>query len=1078
MNVKLKILLLSFVLISQGWSLGFITTGFWQNTPPPAGLPVLAFSNLPLDNAYTANLNVSVGGANVLNYRYKLGLAATTDCTNATGYSAAPISIGLNITDDLSGLTTEDYKLCGIGINGLSVEQDFSIATEYVWTHFPPVRAIVENPPAGGIITNDYTRLDIGGTDVDRFRYKVGATGSVDCTNAAGYSDFRDAGTSRLLDFSVPDDGPIKLCLIGMNPSAAVQAFADATEYTYTKDAPVQFNFTTAAQSADEGSGNLVLQVNLKRRRNVAVNLSIGAIGNALENTHFSIPVKSFTIPSGSLSTNVTVDIQSGIPNGEDRILQVYADHYSHLESYPGEVFSSNIMIKDTNVVRSTITEVAMKYSHSCVVRSNGTIACWGTNTNGQVGDGTSIERGQPVTIAGTDWRNVSVGSNTTCALKTDNTAHCWGLNTSGQVGTGSTTPSFFSTPQPVTGGHSFSKITSIGSANCGLTLSKKIFCWGIGSAGRLGDGTNTNRSVPTAITRNDLDWKDVAGGNSEFCALEDTSGDLYCWGWNEDGLINQTYNVASTPYLVDSSDNYKSVKLGQFSGCVINQSDELKCWGANYGGEAMLPDPFDSPVPVHVDTAYTYRSVALGIANTGYDPHGCGVTTTNQVRCWGTDNTYSGGGALGRRPLMFYERNAPANVDTGSAYDKIVVGQSSTCGILTNGDLRCFGSTGVTAIPSPFTGVKTTPTDILPHLNVKSIEAPGEAACRIDSDDKLYCIGTALLEYEVNRQWTKIMPTLTFKKVSLSTGFYGGSGYGCAQDSTDKLWCWNYEEGGDYTYIPTEVAGVTVKDFAVSQDTLCYLDLTNKILCKGSNASGNLGNGTDGFGTGVYTFNEILGGRTYKKLSGGNGMICAIDSVDQVYCWGTGGTLGNGTTVGSGTPTLINDATAYASLSTRNVHCGITTAGILKCWGYNMEGQVGNSRPSGGARVLSPAAVTSADTFSFVAAGSYETACAINSSSKLFCWGTNRAIFGTGDNRLGTGSTANNLTVPTAVDAATDYQSVTAGYSPEQQCGITTGQKLKCWGKLNETFYYDSYANAFGFDHGLPYTVPGLTGN
>lgn len=1079
MRLFFLIILFSLIFSNQTWSFGFITTGFWQNAPLPTGLPVLSFSNLPANESFTGNLNVSVGGANVFKYRYKLGLASSTDCTNSADYSVAPISVGLNIMDSMSELTNESYKICGVGINAVDVEQDYSIATEYTWTHFPPVRAIVETFPLGGNIDSDFYRLIIAGTDIDDFKYKTGDGATLDCTDPSDYLGYYNTG-NRLLDFSSVDDGLLKLCLVGINYNGDEQSFSDATEYLFMKDAPVQFNFVTAAQSVNEGSGNLNLQVSLKRIRNVDVSLSFGFSGTSLEGSHFNFPVKSATIPSGSLSTTVSIDIQSGIPDGEERILQIYADYNNPDESYPGEVFSSNIIIKDTNIVRTTASEISMKGSHSCLVKANGTLVCWGTNSNAQLGDTTTDERPLPVAVSGSNWRSVSVGSLHTCALKTDNSAHCWGYNSNGQLGTGAFAASNYSSPQAVTGGQSFTKIVSTSTTNCGLTTSKKIFCWGNGTSGQLGDGTFVSKSAPTSISRNDLDWKDIAGGLGEFCAIEDLTGHLYCWGRNDDGLVNQTYSNVNEAFLVDDSDSYENVNIGQFSGCVINTFSELKCWGENYGGEVPLPAPYWSATPVHVDTNFLYKSVAIGIANTGYDPHGCGVTTTDQLRCWGTDSSY-GGGALGRRTLMFFDNNDPADVDVGSSYISVRVAEASTCGILTTGELRCFGSTGSSSIPSPFIGLKTSPTDVNPSLNLKAIDNSGSASCRIDANDKLSCIGTGMLEWEINRQWTKILPTLSFKKVALSVGFYGDNGYSCAQDFSDKLWCWSYYTDSSYSeYIiqPTEVVGLTIKDFAVTNDSVCVIDSDDKILCRGGNSSGTLGNGTSGFGTGVYTFTEILGNRTYKKISGGRGLICAIDSLDQIYCWGTDGTLGDGTTAGSATPVQVNDATSYADFSVRQVACGITTSGVLKCWGYNLDGQVGNGRPSSGARVLSPTAVTGAITFASVYASAYETACGVSTASKLYCWGKNRATFGSGDNRLATGSFASYLTVPTAVDSATDYASVSTAYRPEQNCAITTGQKFKCWGKFNSSFYYESMPNAFGFDHAIPYTVPGVTGN
>ena len=87
------------------------------------------------------------------------------------------------------------------------------------------------------------------------------------------------------------------------------------------------------------------------------------------------------------------------------------------------------------------VPAVAAGYAHTCTIRTDGTLWCWGSNYSGELGDGTATSQTTPERAGtATNWAGIDAGGNFTCALRTDGTLWCWGSNTRGQLGDGSTT--------------------------------------------------------------------------------------------------------------------------------------------------------------------------------------------------------------------------------------------------------------------------------------------------------------------------------------------------------------------------------------------------------------------------------------------------------------------------------------------------------------------------------------------------------------------------------------------------------------------------------------------------------------
>ena len=140
-----------------------------------------------------------------------------------------------------------------------------------------------------------------------------------------------------------------------------------------------------------------------------------------------------------------------------------------------------------------------------CAVMLDSTVECWGWNDLGQVGDGTiGGIRPLPVPVAGLkDVDRVAVGGRHSCALLRDHTARCWGGNLDGEIGDGTTT----NRPSPVPlrsptgyGNWLLSDIQTGGGFTCAVDMDGKVWCWGRNEYGQLGDGTTVNRTVPTRV--------------------------------------------------------------------------------------------------------------------------------------------------------------------------------------------------------------------------------------------------------------------------------------------------------------------------------------------------------------------------------------------------------------------------------------------------------------------------------------------------------------------------------------------------------------------------------------------------
>ena len=166
--------------------------------------------------------------------------------------------------------------------------------------------------------------------------------------------------------------------------------------------------------------------------------------------------------------------------------------------------------------------------AHQCVVRPDASLWCWGVNRRGQLGDGTGRDSSAPVRVGGASdrWLTVSVGVESSCALRADASLWCWGDNTFGQLGDGTT--SVRSAPVRVAAGTGWGAV-AVGAHTCAVRSDHTLWCWGAGEHGELGDGTAIGRRVPGQVGA-ETTWAAVTVAGARTCAVRQ-NGTTACWG-------------------------------------------------------------------------------------------------------------------------------------------------------------------------------------------------------------------------------------------------------------------------------------------------------------------------------------------------------------------------------------------------------------------------------------------------------------------------------------------------------------------------------------------------------------------
>jgi len=605
-------------------------------------------------------------------------------------------------------------------------------------------------------------------------------------------------------------------------------------------------------------------------------------------------------------------------------------------------------------------TRLATGAEHACAVLNGGAVRCWGDNTNGQLGDGTEDPRIDPVDVcasgsgdgsscsgsAFTGAMAVTAGDYHTCAL-VGSGVECWGHNYNNQLGDHSDLEGW--NPVGVCDGLSSEgaciplggalAIVAGGEHTCALVDQGRVKCWGRNDSGQLGDGTDEARdgAVEVCLTgnRDDGDCSPLTGataistGDDHSCALL-PGGEARCWGYNSGGQLG---NGARSGYGRESFNpetvcrrgsvevgdcepltGVSAIAAGGRNSCFEvqgAQGQELRCAGWNWDGELGVGAYNRSLYPEEVCAeGQATECVPLHgvISVVAGDAHTCAVLDDASAWCWG-DGYYGqlGDGRcseyetwdehvqINPSPVLAAGRVGEAGEVPLAGVRSIAAGSTNTCAVLVGGRVRCWG---------------------LNDLGQVGDGTVGGELCGPDDTD----VNTA------PRAPVRLNP------VDVCVAERGA---GCP--GLDGVL--SVAIGGAHTCALTDAATVT---------------------CWGANDQGQLGDGNNesflqlvkvcgrGWGSGCEPLDEV------RSITAGSEHSCALRADGRVKCWGTNamGELGDGTGLDATLPqtvcvsgaaggcTPLEDLVAVEAAHSST--CAVDANGAVSCWGSNTCGQLG----------------------------------------------------------------------------------------------------------------------------------------
>ena len=256
----------------------------------------------------------------------------------------------------------------------------------------------------------------------------------------------------------------------------------------------------------------------------------------------------------------------------------------------------------------SGVAAIAAGGWHTCALTDVGGMVCWGLNINGELGDGTRTDRWTPTPVSGLDSGVAAMTGGTlhTCALTTGGGVLCWGDNSDGQLGDGTTTTR--PTPGPVSGlAGGIAVIAAGGYHTCAVTTGGGALCWGYNEFGQIGDGTFVDRSTPTGVSGLGNGVATITGGWAHTCALT-TDARMLCWGDNFFGEIGDgtTGDSPATPTPVSGLGNVVAgISAGWEYTCAVTTGGGVLSWGLNDYGQIGDGTTTNRPTPTAVTTGF-----------------------------------------------------------------------------------------------------------------------------------------------------------------------------------------------------------------------------------------------------------------------------------------------------------------------------------------------------------------------------------------------------------------------------------------------------------------------------------------
>ena len=386
------------------------------------------------------------------------------------------------------------------------------------------------------------------------------------------------------------------------------------------------------------------------------------------------------------------------------------------------------------NASEVKVKAVELSDFHQAVVTEDKSFYTWGSNSSGQVGNGSKTYADTPVLVKGLENEIISdvrLYEKNSMAITADGKLYIWGDNNYGKLGNGAK-DGINTVAKQVSGLPNVVDARMGGFQNsvvAAIARNRTLYMWGNNTSAQLGDGTQTPSYVPIQPKfERPVQIKQVAMGRQHTIALTE-DGDVYTWGWNNSGQLgNGTTTSSNTPVQIQIGDGVRvsQVYADNYSSAALTADGQLYVWGKNDCGQFGDGSVAKSSTPVKVELSNRVKEFVL------YDSSCMACLDDGTVWAWGSSdsNRRLGTGETGN----LLKPNQVKNLTSISEID----GNGGWTALSTTGDLYTWGES--------YCGHEdyTSPVKVLE--NVKQIRVcdgnGGSRYAAIKSDGLLYTWG------------------------------------------------------------------------------------------------------------------------------------------------------------------------------------------------------------------------------------------------------------------------------------------------------------------------------------------------
>jgi len=594
----------------------------------------------------------------------------------------------------------------------------------------------------------------------------------------------------------------------------------------------------------------------------------------------------------------------------------------------------------------NNVVAIAAGRSHTAALRGDGTVWAWGSNTRGQLGDGTTTTRSTPVQVQGLSnvvaiTAGFSILSSHTVALRSDGTVWAWGPNGAGELGVGSTTDHW--RPVQVQGLSNVVEISAGNSHTVALRSDGTVWTWGRNWNGGLGDGTTTDRHTPVPVQGGLSNVVAISAGNGNTVALR-SDGTVWAWGMNVFNKLGVgTPSDQHTPAQVQHLNNVVAIAAGDTHTVAVRYDGTVWAWGRNTDGRLGDGTTTNRHIPTQVRGANGEGFLNLlmltitPMALAGGFGHTLALRKDGTVWDWG--NSSSG------------KQLTPVQVQNLNNIASIAAGDGHNIALRNDGTVWAWGSNTHGQLGDGTTTSRPTPIQVQNLSNIIAIATGSQHSIALRNDGTVWTWGRNCNGQLGNNSTANRLTPVQVKLnnvIAITAGRHESdiSAHTIALRDNGTVWAWGLNNSGQLGDGSTtnRLTPVQVKNLnsitAITAGGRHSIALRNDgtVWAWGLNGRGQLGN----IGLTVLTPIQVPSVSNVIAISASNQQTTALRDDGTVWRWGIiWDTWGYYT---SHTPLQVQNLNNIIAIATSGPHTvAVRNNGRVLAWGTNQSGQLGD---------------------------------------------------------------------------------------------------------------------------------------